>query len=618
MPAHIAVSFNPLSSGNSRYNEPSGKIRENKEKTRENNTDKMSYQKETIFALSSGAGVAGIAVIRLSGPDTLEALRHLTGRKEFRPRYAHYCTLKDWETGETLDQALVLFFPAPHSFTGEDVAELHIHGGRAVLQSVLKALSRLPGCRPALAGEYSKRAVINGKMDLTQAEGLIDLIHAQTEKQQRQAFRQMRGALQQLYDSWREKLVHDLALMEAYIDFPEEEIPDSVLSQVKENVTHLLSEIQVHLADEGRGERLREGFRIALVGQPNIGKSSLLNRLTGREAAIVSSTAGTTRDVIETYLDIKGYPVILADTAGLHETDEEVEKEGILRAQKQIREADLVLLLQDARNYPEIDPTLKQYKTEKTLVVWNKKDLAASLPLSVSQTAVLKKNKEEEKLSFVASSEEKVTFDNTLDFENTIKESDIISQKKSSRKEERTKFSSEISKNASGQARLTFSNRMINETEPSVVEKIVSEKKLSLLPGSDNLPSFPEGKDEEQSSNFSPLADTVKGTAASFELDNPIFISAKTGEGCDILWQKLETLLEEKMGLTESPAVTRLRYRLQLEECSQSLQSFLNGTVLELQAEDLRLAARALGKITGRVEVEELFDIIFKDFCIGK
>ncbi len=449
-----------------------------KEKTEEKNS--TDFSKETIFALSSGAGVAGIAVIRLSGPDTLPALRRITNRQEFKPRYAHYCTLKNPQTEEVLDQALVLFFPAPHSFTGEDVAELHIHGGRAVLQSVLKTLSRIKGLRPALAGEYSKRAVMNGKMDLTQAEGLIDLIHAQTEKQQQQAFRQMQGALQKLYDSWREMLVHDLALMEAYIDFPEEEIPDSVLSQVQTNALSLVRQIRDHLADEGRGERLREGFRIALVGKPNVGKSSLLNRLTGREAAIVSSTAGTTRDVIETYLDIKGYPVILADTAGLHDTQEEIEKEGILRAQKQIKEADLVLLLQDARTYPETDITLKPSTTEKTLVVWNKKDLANALPA--------------------------------------------------------------------------------------------------------------EG----------------------------LFISAKTGEGCDILWKKIESVLEDKMGLTETPAVTRLRYRLQLEECLQNLQNFLNGSVLELQAEDLRLAARALGKITGRVEVEELFDIIFKDFCIGK
>lgn len=432
----------------------------------------------TIFAPATASGKAGVAVIRVSGPQALEAVKKMTAIKTPIPRKAMFSEIHTPD-GTAVDNGLVLYFPCPNSFTGEDVVEFQTHGGRAIISAVLSGLAQIGGFRPAGRGEFTRRAVENGKMDLTAAEGLADLVDAETEQQRKQALRQMGGALAKIYEDWHDRLLHVLAWMEAYIDFPEEEIPEDVSADVRGKIAGLMSEIQVHLNDGRRGEKLRDGFQIAIIGAPNAGKSSLMNRLAQRDVAIVSSAAGTTRDIIEVRLDINGYPVIVADTAGLRDTDEEIEAEGVRRAKARAEEADLVLWLSDAL-----------------------------------------KGK--------------------------------------------------------------------NNTE---TEKIDSEKIFRIMNKADQT--------EPQN-------------------DGNIWISAKTGQGIDVLLDRIGRFVEEKMALREEPSLTRLRHRKALEECLQCLNSSLKAPEIELMTEDLRMAMRSLGKITGQVQVEELLDVIFKDFCIGK
>ena len=275
----------------------------------------------TIFALSSGHGTAGVAVIRLSGPGALKALSLLTGGKALAARHAVVRALLDPETSERLDRALVIMFPGPASFTGEDVAELHLHGGRAVVEGVLSALGNMDGLRPAEAGEFSRRAFENGKLDLTEAEGLNDLIHAQTAAQRGQALRQMDGELRTLYDGWRSRLLSHLAHLEADIDFPDEDLPDGVSGTVKPNILNIELEVSQHIDEGRRGRMMRDGFRIVILGEPNTGKSTLLNAIARADVAIVSEEAGTTRDVIEIQLDLGGFPVRLIDTAGVRDSE---------------------------------------------------------------------------------------------------------------------------------------------------------------------------------------------------------------------------------------------------------------------------------------------------------
>ncbi|MEP4732837.1 tRNA uridine-5-carboxymethylaminomethyl(34) synthesis GTPase MnmE, partial [Parvibaculum sp.] len=299
----------------------------------------------TIYALSTAPGRAGVAVIRISGEAVRAAVAALTGEEQVRPREALLRRFRDPETRAPLDRGLLLFFEGPASFTGEDVAELHIHGGRAVVASVLRALSALPGLRAAEPGEFTRRAFENGKLDLTAVEGLADLIDAETEAQRVQALRQMEGALGALYEGWRARLIRALAYAEAEIDFPDEEVPGGLLARLGPEIAALASEIAVHLDDGRKGERLRDGIEVAIVGPPNAGKSSLLNRLAGREAAIVSDEAGTTRDVLEVRLDLGGVPVTLADTAGLRDAAGSIEREGVRRALARAEAADLRLVL---------------------------------------------------------------------------------------------------------------------------------------------------------------------------------------------------------------------------------------------------------------------------------
>lgn len=335
----------------------------------------------TIFALSSGHGKAGVAVIRISGPGASHALTALAGDLP-RPRTAALRTLRDPGTGEILDRSLIIWFPSPASFSGEDIAELHIHGGRAVIESVLRALSALPGFRMAEPGEFTRRAFEAGKLDLTEAEGLADLIDAETDAQRRQALRQSSGALRTIYEGWRMRLIHALASIEAELDFSDEgDVPQDVADRSRREIMALKSEITAHLDDKRGGEILRDGFRVVIAGPPNAGKSSLMNALARRDVAIVSEQAGTTRDVIEVRLDLGGFPVILMDTAGIRETASEIEREGVRRTLERAKEADLVLWIEDAGS-PHPDRGMIPLAGAAIIEAWNKIDLAPPSPES--------------------------------------------------------------------------------------------------------------------------------------------------------------------------------------------------------------------------------------------
>src|ERR1039458_7163027 len=317
----------------------------------------------TIFALSSGRGPAAIGVVRISGPRAGAALKALSGKIP-APRQAGLARIRDPHTQDIIDEALGLWFPAPHSETGEDVAELQLHGGRAVVAAVLGALARIDGLKPAEAGEFTRRAFENGKLDLTAVEGLADLVAAETQGQRRQAFRQMKGLLGNRAEAWRQRLIQALASLGPRIDFSgEADVPENLLAPALAIARELEAEIAAALADGGRGERLREGLVVAIAGPPNAGKSTLLNLLAKREAAIVSPYAGTTRDVIEVHLDLAGWPVTLLDTAGIRDTEDPVELEGVRRARERAAAADLVLWVVDAgetgQNRPKLTKNAK-------------------------------------------------------------------------------------------------------------------------------------------------------------------------------------------------------------------------------------------------------------------
>ncbi|MBC7280268.1 tRNA uridine-5-carboxymethylaminomethyl(34) synthesis GTPase MnmE [Hoeflea sp.] len=328
--------------------------------------------RDTIYALSSGHPPAGVAVIRISGPGVRFGLETVAGSVP-APRWAKLSDIRDG-AGQLLDQGLVIFFPAPHSFTGEDVAELQIHGSRASISAVLAALSEISGFRPADAGEFTRRAFENGRMDLTAVEGLSDLIRAETESQRKQALSQAGGHLRLLYEGWARRLTHARAMIEAEIDFSDEEdIPGSVADRVWPDMQALAGEIQQHLKGARAGEIVRSGFQIALVGAPNVGKSSLLNALAQRDVAIVSDVPGTTRDVIQTRLDIGGYLVLLMDTAGIRASDNPVELEGMRRTLLTAESADLVLELRSLGDgVPEV---ANEALAPERLIVWTKSDL---------------------------------------------------------------------------------------------------------------------------------------------------------------------------------------------------------------------------------------------------
>jgi tRNA modification GTPase len=329
---------------------------------------------DTIYALSSGGLPTGVAILRISGPAARVALETMSGRLP-EPRMASLTRLRDPQSGDLLDAALCLWFPAPASFTGEDVVEIQCHGGRAVVAALLTALGRIPGYRPAEAGEFTRRAFDNDRLDLLEAEGLADLIHAETEAQRRQAVSQMGGALGAVYDGWRSRLIRMRAMIEADFDFADEDdVPGSVADTIWPEAERLRDEIDAHLVRSRGAERLRSGVQVALLGRPNAGKSSLLNAIAQRDVAIVTEEAGTTRDVIEVHLDLDGYPLTLIDTAGIREAEGQVEREGIRRALARAADADLVLWLVDpdassagAQAAPELSPPVWTIATKQDL-----------------------------------------------------------------------------------------------------------------------------------------------------------------------------------------------------------------------------------------------------------
>jgi tRNA modification GTPase len=432
---------------------------------------------DTIFAPATAAGRAAVAVVRLSGPETKAAVRALAGRVP-APRRAALRRLKG-PAGGDIDEALVVWFPGPASYTGEDAAELHVHGGQAVVAALVEALSAL-GLRLAEPGEFTRRAFENGKLDLAQAEGVADLVEAETEAQRRQALEQLGGRLSGVQARWREALTGALAMFEAAVDFPDEEVPADVASRARPILKALIAELDAAVADAVRGERVREGYRIALLGAPNSGKSTLLNALAKRDAAIVTATPGTTRDIIEVPLVLGGYKVIVADTAGIRATHDEIEAEGVRRAEAWGQGADLRIWLVDGLGDPR--PTVPDSIRMGDLILLTKRDLGE---------------------------------------------------------------------------------------------------------GHEGLPGSP--------------------------------FTAKSPN--DVAW--LEGLLTEAvveaLAGAEPPAATRLRHRDLLAEASLRLRHALTqDEALELAAEDVRLAARALDRITGRIDPEQVLGRIFATFCIGK
>ena len=330
-----------------------------------------------IYALSSGRGPSGIAIIRISGKDTLSIAEIFSKRKGLNVKTFNFCKFYDPRDDSLIDEGLLLLFPAPNSYTGDDLAEFHIHGSNAVITCFLKALSEQSNCRLAEPGEFTKIAFQNNKIDLLEAESIGDLIHSETELQRQQAVKLVQGSASNYYNNLREKLVKSLAYIEAQIDFAEDDLPDNVLKEVQKTIKEVHSDIQKILNDNKVGEKIREGFKVAIIGEVNAGKSSLLNLLSKREVAIVSEEEGTTRDIIEVYLNIDGYPVILADTAGIREAKNEVEKKGISLALNKSHEADLNLIVID-NSSKNLDKRIQRLINENSIIVLNKSDLASN------------------------------------------------------------------------------------------------------------------------------------------------------------------------------------------------------------------------------------------------
>lgn len=434
----------------------------------------------TIFALSSAPGRAGVAVIRVSGPKARHSLESLAGPLP-DPRMVALRTIRHPTSGEILDRAVVFWFAGPRSETGEDIAEFQLHGGPAVVRSVLAALSEMPGFRLAEPGEFTRRAWLNGRLDLTEVEGLGDLVHAETDAQRRQAMRQAAGEVAKRYDDWRTAIIEATALVEAAIDFSDEaDVASASYEGAASRVAALVNELSDHLADGHRGEIVRDGYRVVLMGPPNAGKSSLLNALARRDAAIVSEEAGTTRDVIDVRLDLAGLPVVITDTAGLRDAQGAIEREGIRRSMAAGQGAHLIVWLSETGEAPPVE---SPFSRETILVIRSKSD----------------------------------------------------------------------------------------------------------------------------------LGDSNSGNA-------DMAISAKTGSGMDRLIAEMTRRAIAAGGDGHQPVVSQVRHRAHLEDAKGALQAFLDGAEddIELRAEDLRRATASLGRITGRVDAEDVLDRIFSSFCIGK
>tara|TARA_B100001057_G_scaffold395184_1_gene404661 strand:- start:114 stop:1445 length:1332 start_codon:yes stop_codon:yes gene_type:complete len=328
----------------------------------------------TIYALSSGPGVSGVAVIRISGPKTVEVIKKLTNRDVPKPRMATLRKINNINTSELIDEGIIIWFPGPESYTGEDMAEIHVHGGKAVVSTVQNEISKVDNCRLAEPGEFTKLAFQNGKINLLKAESIADLISAETEIQRLQAVKMMKGKSSQKFNELREKLLKILSFIEAKIDFPEEDLPEENLKKIKQDSLDVFNEINKILNDQKIGEIIREGFKIAIVGPTNAGKSTLLNNLSNRDVAIVSEIAGTTRDVVEAHLNIDGYPVVISDTAGIRNSKDEIEKKGIKLSLQKAENADLKLVVVDAKSI-DLSGFLSDMLKSDAILVINKSDL---------------------------------------------------------------------------------------------------------------------------------------------------------------------------------------------------------------------------------------------------
>ncbi len=328
----------------------------------------------TIYALSSGPGISGIAIIRISGQETSKVLKSLTGKEPPKPRVATLRKINKINTSELIDEGLIIWFPGPESYTGEDMAEIHVHGSKAVVDALHSSLSDIENCRLAEPGEFTKLAFQNGKINLLKAESIADLISSETEIQRQQAIKIMNGKSADQFNFLREKLLKILSYVEAKIDFPDEDLPNNILDEIKKSSDEVISKIHKILNDQKVGERIREGFKIAILGPTNAGKSSLMNHLSNRDVAIVSEIAGTTRDVIETHLNIDGYPVIISDTAGIRDSQDEIEKKGIKLSLNRAEEADLKLVVVDAKSL-DFSDVLKGLLDDNAILVINKSDL---------------------------------------------------------------------------------------------------------------------------------------------------------------------------------------------------------------------------------------------------
>jgi tRNA modification GTPase len=561
----------------------------------------------TIFALSSGRGPAAIAVIRISGTRAGAALEAL-GVKPPAPRKAALARIRD-AGGEIIDEALTLWFPAPNSETGEDTAELQLHGGRAVIAAVLAALARIDGLRMAEAGEFTRRGFENGKLDLTAVEGLADLVGAETEGQRRQAFRQMKGLLGGRAETWRRRLIQALALVEARIDFSDEaDVPENLVQPALAVARELADEIAAALADGGRGERLREGLVVAIAGPPNAGKSTLLNRIARREAAIVSPYAGTTRDVIEVHLDLGGLPVTLLDTAGIRETDDPIELEGVRRARDRAAGADLVLWVVDAS--AETGRPMADKATAPEVIPGRERSERTRNPDRIPGAAGFR----------------------AQPFGLSRNDSDF------------SPGAAAVAPPGDAQAALGASapppptwlvRNKIDliqldsfSSEPPVRPVASDESQLqSNMPLTNIVNSALTARSEQNHRTNSPLRDMVNqrlthsSESSSVSSEHEFSISATSGEGFDALLAQLGAYAEVFLSGSESALITRQRHRKILEEVLAALRRALSPGLAgreDLLAEELRIAARALGRLTGRVDVEDILDVIFRDFCIGK
>lgn len=456
----------------------------------------------TIFAPITSPLRAGISVIRISGKNVVKCLKILGFKGEPKHQKVSFQKIRDPKTDEIIDEVLISFFQAPQSFTGEDVAEISVHASPFIARKVFEILSNVENCRFAEAGEFSKRAFLNGKLDLVQAEAIPDLIAAETAAQHKQALNQLSGKLGEIYEDWRLRLIENSALLAAAIDFSDEDLPQNICDKVETEIKKLTDEITAHLDDKKIGQKIKAGLSLAIIGAPNVGKSSLINFLAQSEVAIVSEIAGTTRDVVEVHLEIAGVPVRISDTAGIRETDDAIEKEGIRRALQKAAAADIKIFLVDASN-----PILrKDLIDENTIVVVNKIDLTSTL------------------------------------------------------------------------------------TEPCHEDEETSNVNLS--------PRFHDGI---QSTN-----------------SNLIRLSLASHLNTSALLKKLEEKILELVPNQSSPLITQERYRLALQNAISNLENFNLQKNIELAAEDLRMTAREIGKITSKIDIENILDVIFSRFCVGK